>query len=163
MYVGQACHAIKLALGETLKQQAEQEIPSLRSYDRSAMLIRELLTAIQDTDSEEEMLRTLQKARQHVIKSEGGYPPVEVEWLVCTAWNQGVSYANDGKCCDADPWCATHRGTNASSRTFTTGWLGWCRMSESVGLLDHLPQAFPEKRKRQMQAELSDVLRKREA
>ena len=63
MYVGQACHAIKLALGETLKQQAEQEIPSLRSYDRSAMLIRELLTAIQDTDSEEEMLRTLQKER----------------------------------------------------------------------------------------------------
>ena len=91
------------------------------------MLIRELLTAIQDTDSEEEMLRTLQKARQHVIKSEGGYPPVEVEWLVCTAWNQGVSYANDGKCCDADPWCASHRlfkRDRRSPRTLLTAGLG---------------------------------------
>ena len=88
---------------------------------------------------------------------------MEVEWLVCTAWNQGVSYANDGKCCDADPWCVAVARLPIVGQTFMTGWLGWCRMSESVGLLDHLPQAFPEKRKRQMQAELSDVLRKREA
>ena len=40
--------------------------------------------------------QVINAARDHVTKSEGGYPVIEVEWLVCTAWNEGVKLANDG-------------------------------------------------------------------
>ena len=40
-------------------------------------------------------MQVVNTARDHVAESEGGYPLIEVEWLVCTAWNEGVKLANE--------------------------------------------------------------------
>eukprot|EP01043_Picozoa_sp_COSAG02_P063797 COSAG02_NODE_9142_length_2314_cov_1.557562_3_plen_65_part_01 len=39
------------------------------------------------------LMQVVNTARDHVAESEGGYPLIEVEWLVCTAWNEGVKHA----------------------------------------------------------------------
>jgi uncharacterized membrane protein YheB (UPF0754 family) len=80
------CRALKLALGEELNLQMQQEIPSLRSYGKISDIIQRLVTHTQrlpESTASEQTLHFLKKARDIVKRSDSAYPATEV--ITCHA------------------------------------------------------------------------------
>jgi hypothetical protein len=170
------CRALKLALGEELNLQMQQEIPSLRSYGK---IIQRLVTHTQrlpESTASEQTLHFLKKARDIVKRSDSAYPATEVitchacvhlptetvlvatdSWRHMTTW---VYYwrIDDVYICWQTEWLmvtAWNEGARLVTNNKHKRAQAW--LTTAMTFMEYVPD-YPDATKRKMSASLTDVL-----
>ena len=73
-----------------------------KDWDLKTKLVREKITVKEKLG--EELYEDFKSAAEEIKRKDYVYPPDEVEWLMCTAWNKGVALVNTEQLNEGEKW-----------------------------------------------------------